>query len=468
MKNSSVPEIHLTAICGTGMASLAGLLKEKGHVVSGSDANVYPPMSDQLAALGIPVQNGYRPENIGQPDLVIIGNAVSKTNEEVQEILRRGLPYYSMPQAVGELFLKERYPLVVAGTHGKTTTSALLAWSLERTGQAPGFLVGGILKNFGKSYQLGTGDYFVVEGDEYDSAFFDKGPKFLHYRPKALILNPVEFDHADIYRDLAHVMEAFSKLVRLLPKDGLILACSDSPNVLKLIADAPCRVLRYGLQEGADLTARDISLDGSTRFRLLKKGQDLGEMISPLLGRHNIQNLLGVLGVLLDLGIHLDDIRAALLEFQGVKRRQEILAEIRGITVMDDFAHHPTAVMETLAALRSRYPSGRLWAIFEPRSNTTRRKVFQNEFLGAFDSADEIIFAAPYLSEKIPEEDRLDPGLVVEGLKKRGKSTRYIPSVDAIVDILAAEARSGDVLCFMSNGGFGGVHAKTVEKLKQL
>lgn len=471
MKSSlqNVKRIHLIAVCGTGMASLAGLLKEKGFEVTGSDANVYPPMSDQLAALGIKIHLGYKPENIdaSKPDLVIVGNAVSKDNPEVLEVQKRNLPLLSMPEAFDRFFLAHRFPIVVAGTHGKTTTASILAWLLERTGQSPGFFVGGILKNFGRSYQLGSGDYFVIEGDEYDSAFFDKGPKFLHYRPQVLILNAVEFDHADIYRDLNHVLEAFYKLMALMPTDGLIVADGDNANVRSLIAKAPCRVLTFGVNGGNDLEPSDVALGEVARFRLKRKGEAVGEFASPLAGRHNLKNLLGVLGVLLDLGLRSDDIAAALTEFQGIKRRQEVLATIRGITLVDDFAHHPTAVAETLAALRSKYGPRKLWAIFEPRSNTTRRNIFQKDFAVAFDPADEIIFAAPYQPEKIPEAERLHPEDVVSDLQKRGKKARYLPEVDRIVDAVAKEARSGDVLCIMSNGAFGGIYGKMIEALKK-
>lgn len=464
-------KIHLIAICGTGMGSLAGLLKEKGYEVTGSDANVYPPMSDQLAALGIPVRIGFHPRNIEEtgPDLVIVGNAVSKDNPEVGAVLERKLPMMSMPEAVEKIFLADRISLVVAGTHGKTTTCGLLAWILDRCGKSPGFLVGGILKNFDRSCQFGGGDYFVIEGDEYDSAFFDKGPKFLHYRPRYLILNAVEFDHADIYRDLDHLMEAFSRLLSLIPPEGLILADGDNPNVRRLLAKPPCRVLTFGFLPEADLRAEGVSLDEKTRFRLLKQGKEVGPVISPMIGRHNIKNLLGVIGLLLEIGIPLREINSALSEFQGVKRRQEVIATIRGITIIDDFAHHPTAIFETLSALRSRYVQGKLWAIFEPRSNTTRRNVFQKDFVGAFDPADEVILAPPWLPEKIPAGERLDPARLIRELVEHGKKARYFSTADPVGEIVATVAREavpGDVLCIMSNGGFGGIHEKMVSKLK--
>ena len=464
------PRIHMIAICGTGMGSLAGLLQEKGFEVRGSDANVYPPMSDQLTELGIELKKGFRPENIGFPDLVIIGNAVSKTNEEVQAVLERKIPYLSMPEAVGKFFLADRFPIVVAGTHGKTTTCSLLAWLLERSGQAPGFLVGGILKNFGRSYQLGSGDYFVIEGDEYDSAFFDKGPKFLHYRPQMLILNAVEFDHADIYRDLDHLMGSFEKLIALMPPGGLIVAHGDHPNVRRLIAKAPCRVMTFGFSQEADLRADAVQLSSETHFHLIQKCEKIGEVTSPLPGRHNILNLLATLGILLEVGIPLRDIQKALTEFESVKRRQEVIAVLRGVTVIDDFAHHPTAVLETLTALRARYPKGRLWAIIEPRSNTTRRKVFQEDFVRAFEPADQILIAPPYLIEKIPEAERLDPQQLARSLQDHGKKAHSFSSPDSIremIEVIGQKVQSGDILCFMSNGSFGGLCERMVQKLKE-
>lgn len=462
---------YLIAIGGTGMASLAGLLKEKGYKVTGSELTLYPPMSDQLAELKIPVKTGWQPANLRDadgslPDLVIVGNAVSKDNPEAQEVVRLGLPTFSMPQALGELFLKEHFPIVIAGTHGKTTSCSLMAWILERTGQSPSFLIGGIVNNFHRSYQIGHGDYFVIEGDEYDSAYFDKGPKFLHYRPQMLILNPVEFDHADIYRDLNHVLSAFEKLLTLLPKEGLLVANWDSENVRSLCKKASCRLLKTGLSPEAELRAGEINLKNPPSFDLIYRGKNLGRVRSPLLGQHNLQNLLSVLGIALEIGIPLTEIQEALHEFQGIKRRQEVLGVIHGRTVIEDFAHHPTAIRETLAAIRAAYPQGRLWALFEPRSNTTRRRVFQQEFVQAFAAADEVLLAPVYQPEKIPESERLDEHQLVQDLQAQGKKARRAASIDEMVQTVAEESCPQDIICLMSNGSFGGIYAKLISALK--
>lgn len=458
-------KIHMIAICGTGMGSLAGLLKEKGYDVSGSDDNVYPPMSDQLKTLEIPVKIGFKKENIENPDFVIVGNACSKNHIEVLEAQARGLQMISMPEAIEKLLIHDRFPVVIAGTHGKTTTSSLMAWVLERCGQNPGFLIGGVPKNFNKPCQLGSGNCFVLEGDEYDSAFFDKEAKFLHYHPQILVLNPVEFDHADIYKDLDHVLSAFAKLISKMSPQDIILACGDSENVQTLIKKAPCKVITYGLQTHQDLHPQNLTFEKLTQFELVKNGKVIAKIETSLLGRHNVSNMLGVIGAALELGLNVTDIQTALREFSGIKRRQEILGTFRDIILIDDFAHHPTAVVETLFAIRSRYPKNKIWAIFEPRSNTTRRKVFQKDFVKSFKDADEVIFAAPYMPEKIPEIERLEPDELIKDLQNTGKKASYIPQVEAIVDKLNHEAQSGDVICFMSNGGFSGIYQKTIKIL---
>lgn len=460
-------KIHLIAICGMGMGPLAILLKEKGYEISGSDQNIYPPMSDQLAQWGIPVKRGYSPENLNPaPDLVVIGNAVSRNHPEVEATRTRNIPYLSMPEALDRFFLKDRTPLVVAGTHGKTTATALLTWLLERTGQKPGYLVGGILKNFNRASGAGGGKYFVVEGDEYDSAFFDKGPKFLHYHPEYLILNPIEFDHADIYRDLPHLMTSFEKLIEMMPKHGVVIAHAANANARSLLSRIPCRTVTFGIGFDADFSATDIRLEEESRFRLMVRGKKSLELASPLIGRHNVENLLAVVALLFELGIGVEPIPAALAEFQGIRRRQEILGTFRGVTLVDDFAHHPTAVRETLAALRTRYPRARIHAIFEPRSQTTRRKVFQTDFASAFGAADRVIFGPVYQPEKIPPEERLDPEAIVADLARQNKEAAALPSVEAIAESVGLEARSGDVVCLMSNGSFGGLAAKLATRLQ--
>lgn len=457
--------IHLVAICGTGMASLAGLLKLKGYTVKGSDQNIYPPMSDLLKNLKIPVESGFDPRHLEPaPDFAIIGNAVSKSNPEVQKILEKKIPYDSMPGALERFFLKEKLPIVVAGTHGKTTTAGLASWMLEQLGESPGFLVGGILKNWDRSFQLGSGRYFVVEGDEYDSAFFDKEAKFLHYHPEILILNPVEFDHADIYRDLPHLLSSFQKLLESMSPAARVIAHHQNENVKILRAFCRSEPITFGLHPEATIRAEGVHLETETRFQLIYRNKAQGEVVSPLWGRHNIENSLGVLTLLLEWGKPLPQILEALRNFQGMKRRQEVVSQSNRL-ILDDFAHHPTAIRETLRAVRDRFPSRRLWAIFEPRSNTTRRNVFQQEFPHSFDPADEVLMAPVYLPEKIPESERLQPELVVKELKKVGKKARLL-NYSEILETLVSESREGDIFCFMSNGSFGGIIPEVIQRLQ--
>ncbi|HTN43278.1 MAG TPA: UDP-N-acetylmuramate:L-alanyl-gamma-D-glutamyl-meso-diaminopimelate ligase [Nitrospiria bacterium] len=461
--------IHLIAICGTGMAALARMLKAAGYRVTGSDANVYPPMSTLLEREGIPCRVGFRPENI-EPDtnLVIIGNAVSKTNPEVQSVLDRGVPYRSFPQALAEFFLTDRTPIVIAGTHGKTTTAALMAWVLESAGLDPGFLIGGWVINFGANSRPGTGRYFVVEGDEYDTAFFDKGPKFLHYRPHAAILTSIEFDHGDIYNDLDEIKSAFRKFVRLIPSDGILFAVDGDPNVRAVIRDASCPRSTYGLNPTAGWCAEDVRFDSDgVSFRVKNGRRDLGPFRSPMVGRHNLVNALAVIGLASTLGLSSESIQKGIESFQGVKRRQEVLGEVAGVIVMDDFAHHPTAIRETLAGLRLRYPRRRIWAVFEPRSATSRRNVFQKEFPPSFDPADLIVIADIFASEKLPAGLRLDPKQVAEDLRGLGKEAEFIPTTEEIVRTISPRLKSGDLVCLMSSGGFDGIHGKLLKALEQ-
>lgn len=464
-----IRHIHLIAICGTGMAALARMLKTAGYRVTGSDANVYPPMSTLLEREGIPYRVGFRPENIEpDTDLVVVGNAVSKTNPEVQSVLDRNIPYRSFPQALAEFFLKDRTPIVIAGTHGKTTTSALMTWVLESAGLNPGFLVGGWVINFDANSRPGTGRYFVVEGDEYDTAFFDKGPKFLHYRPHAAILTSIEFDHGDIYNTLDEIKTAFRNFVRLVPSNGILLTIDDDPNVRAVVRDASCPKSTYGLSSGAEWRAERVQFDSEgVAFHVRKGEKDLGMFRSPMAGRHNLVNALAVVGLASTLGLAPEVIQRGIASFQGVKRRQEVLGEVGGVIVMDDFAHHPTAIRETLAGLRLRYPRRRIWAIFEPRSATSRRNVFQKEFPWSFDPADRVVIANIFAPEKLQAGTPLDPKQVAEDLRSMGKEAEFISTTDEIVRTITPHLKSGDLVCVMSSGGFDGIHRKLLKALEQ-
>jgi UDP-N-acetylmuramate: L-alanyl-gamma-D-glutamyl-meso-diaminopimelate ligase len=459
--------IHLIALGGSGMAGLASMLKSAGYHVSGSDAHVYPPMSHVLEREGIPYKEGFRPENLDRnTDLVIIGNTVSKTNPEVQETLRRNLDYMSLPQALEAFFLCNRFPVVIAGTHGKTTTAALAAWVLDQAGLDPGFLIGGWANNFSGNSRVGSGKYFVVEGDEYDTAFFDKGPKFLHYRPQAAILTSIEFDHADIYSDLAQVKKAFSSFVKQIPTTGLLIAAEGNSHIRDVITDASCRMETYGIHSNSVWRVTEpIFSDQRVRFRVFHGSQDMGEFLSRLSGRHNLLNALAVIALAAAQGIPLDVIRSAVASFQGVRRRQEVLGIVKGVMVIDDFAHHPTAIYETLLALRMQYPEKRLWAVFEPRSATSRRRVFQEHFPKAFREADRVVISDLYSPDKIPADQRLDPRQVVADLVADGIQAVFCATVDHVLKYLTHELRSGDVVCVMSSGDFGGLHTRLLSAL---
>jgi UDP-N-acetylmuramate: L-alanyl-gamma-D-glutamyl-meso-diaminopimelate ligase len=462
-------KVHLIGIGGTGMSSLAGLFVEAGHEVRGSDGPLYPPMSDQVAALGARVYTGFDPSHLEWgPDLVVIGNIAAAGNPEAKAALERGLRYQSMPQALAEHFLGERVPIVVAGTHGKTTTAALVAWLLEDAGLDPGFLVGGVLANFGRSYKLGRGRPFVIEGDEYETAFFDKGSKFLHYRPQVALLTSVEYDHAEMFPDLASLEAAFDKFVRLVPETGLLCFCGDDSGAARCAGAARARRLSYGL--GAECEFRgslaSSGFDG-IEFEVLDGGRTWARLRSPLHGLHNLRNALGALAAAREAGASPQALARALSCFRGVKRRQEVVGVEAGVTVLDDFAHHPTAVRETIAAVRMRWPDSPLWAIFEPRTNTTRRDVFQKEYAEAFDGADHVVVAAVDRPERAPEGRRFSPQRLVEDLRARGLRARYLPEVAAIVERVQAEAGPGDVILVMSNGSFGGIHGRLLAALRR-
>ncbi len=466
--------VHFVAIAGTGMGSLAGLLKARGIEVTGSDENVYPPMSTELARWGIDVAQGFRPENVlaRRPDLVVIGNAVRPSNPEARAAIDSGIPYRSFPDALRDIAMEGKHPVVVAGTHGKTTTTSLVAWLLSATGRDPSLLVGGIAANFGGSFRLGRGPHFVVEGDEYDTAFFDKTPKFLHYGARSVLLTSVEFDHADIYRDLDHVKEAFRALVAAIPADGTLVAAATHAGVRDVIEKAPCRVIPYGVGDAAapGFVADPIETQGDgIRFRLRKDGREVVTALLPMHGRHNVENAAGALAMVESLGVPLADAASALDGFRGVKRRQEVRGEVRGITVIDDFAHHPTAVRETVAGLRARYAGRRLVSVFEPRTNTSRRRVFQAEYARAFDGSDRVLVArvadAPLYSATGEVTERFSADELVADLRARGVDAAALDGPDAIVEHLAGAARPGDVLLVMSNGAFGNIWEKLLERL---
>jgi UDP-N-acetylmuramate: L-alanyl-gamma-D-glutamyl-meso-diaminopimelate ligase len=451
----SIRRIHLVGVAGTGMGSFAGMLKAAGYDVTGSDENVYPPMSDMLKAWSIPAMTPYAPKNLddAKPDLVIIGNVIRRVNPEATAVRERGLKQMSFPAALGSLFLKERHSVVIAGTHGKTTTSALMGHVLAAAGRDPTFLVGGVTKNYGGNYRLGKGPHFVVEGDEYDTAYFDKGPKFLHYQPRTVILTSVELDHADIYRDLPHYESSFEKLVALIPADGTLVVCDAYPNAVRIARGCRGRVLHYSAAQAQGLA---FSAAGA---RFTVEGE---ELLLPLGGRHNVENALGVYSAARSLGLSADEIRKGFASFQGVKRRQEERGEPNGVLVIDDFAHHPTAVRETIAAVKGRYAGRRLVAVFEPRSNTSRRNIHQAEYARSFEGADLAFIKTPEKHDKIPEGEGLDATKLASELPMPAHA---VAAVDALVVEVAKQAKPNDVVLVMSNGGFGGFIDKLLAKL---
>ena len=472
---TSRKHIHLSGICGTAMASLAGLLQLQGHRITGSDKAAYPPMSDLLHSLGISVREPYAESNLDPaPDLVVIGNALSRGNPEVERVLDNRLPFTSMAALVRDEFLKGRESLVVAGTHGKTTTTSMLSWiyqvaSHEDSQREPSFLIGGVAENFGTSFQLRPTRTFIIEGDEYDTAFFDKGPKFLHYFPDALILTHVEFDHADIYADLEAVKTAFKRLVNLIPRRGLLVAFDGSPNVTECISKAFCCVERYGFKPESDWQVRNLRhTDGQTRWELWHDQELWSELAMSLAGEHNALNASAAAALAFGHGISEDTIRTALASFKSVKRRLEVRDVIRGITIIDDFAHHPTAIRETLRALRSVYPDARLWAVLEPRSNTLRRKVLEDDLIQSLRLADRVFLAGVYQQERIPNDERLHPEDVIHALNAAGTPAELHPSADEIVASLAPQLREGDVVAILSNGGFEGIYEKLPARLRQI
>ncbi len=468
---SPIPDgarVHLLGICGTAMASLAGLLKEKGCRVSGSDENVYPPMSEMLAEFEIPVHSPYRSDNLATDvDLVVVGNAISRGNPELEEVLDRNLPYTSMPAVVKDLFLRERSPVVMAGTHGKTTTTSLMAWVLQSAKRDPSFLVGGIPLNFGQSYHLGTGENFVIEGDEYDTAYFDKGPKFLHYLPQLVVLGNVEYDHADIYPDLDSVVTAYKRLVNLIPRRGLLVVGAKSRLAVEIAELALCPVETFAVGADATWEVCEIKVDeGGSRFEVWREGKRYASMAGPFWGAGALTNPLAVIAIAHRLGLTAKDIAAGLCSFQGVARRLQVCGEQRGVTVVDDFAHHPTAIRHTLESARQRWPGRNVWAVFEPRSYTARSQVFQDEFAFALGFADRVVLAAVYSSSRLASEQELSEEEVVKALSAAGVEAWFIPEVEEIVDFLSQRLGDRDVVLGMSNGGFGGFHQKLLQRLR--
>jgi UDP-N-acetylmuramate: L-alanyl-gamma-D-glutamyl-meso-diaminopimelate ligase len=478
LNNSSDKQhIHLIGICGTAMASLAGMLKERGFRVTGSDAAAYPPMSDFLHDLDIPVAQPFAARNLEpRPDLVVIGNAISRGNVELEHVLDQRLAFCSLPQLLHDEFLRGKEVIVVAGTHGKTTTTSMLSWIFHCAGLDPSFLIGGIAENFGSSFQLGAGKHFLLEGDEYDTAFFDKGPKFLHYFPDTVILTSVEFDHADIYKDLDAVETAFKRLVNLIPRRGRIIAfdgvagnASGSPSLERCLAKAFCPIERYGIGAGSNWRVTEMKFGSDrTAWTVLQGGQRWAQLEFALAGEYNVWNATAAAAMAFCCGIPREAIVDALRTFKSVKRRLEVKGKVNGITIIDDFAHHPTAIAETLKALRARYPGSRLWAILEPRSNTLRRRVLQNDLARSLALADEVVVADVFRSDAVPENERLELAALAAEIERNGRRPRLLADADSIVKTVAPEMHSGDVVAILSNGGFGAIYEKLPARLRQL
>jgi UDP-N-acetylmuramate: L-alanyl-gamma-D-glutamyl-meso-diaminopimelate ligase len=459
---SAIRSVHFVGICGTAMAATAVAMRARGFQITGSDQNVYPPMSTFLAAQEIPVMTGYAERNLAhKPDLVVIGNAISRGNPEAEAVLEHKLQYCSLPELLKEFFIRGKRALVVAGTHGKTTTTSLLAWVFDHAGLNPSYLIGGMPNNFQQGARFTDSEWFIIEGDEYDTAFFDKRSKFVHYLPEVAIINNLEFDHADIFADVAAVQRAFSHLIRLVPRNGLLLGNGDDPNLAPLLDVTFCPVKRFGLGAGNAVCAFNVRLGATaSEFEIPSFKFHLN-----LAGEFNVRNALAVVACAKHCGLSNKQIQAAFDTFTGVKRRLEVRGIAGGVVVIDDFGHHPTAIAHTLRALRLRYPQERIWAVFEPRSNTTRRNVFQHELPGAFAAADRVVIAQVARLDQLAPAERLDPERLMSDLRATGKPADYLPDVPAIVEHLGAQARGGDVVCVFSNGGFGDIHEKLLARL---
>ncbi|MCG8636102.1 MAG: UDP-N-acetylmuramate:L-alanyl-gamma-D-glutamyl-meso-diaminopimelate ligase [Desulfobacterales bacterium] len=460
----NIKHIHLVAACGTGMGTLACILKEMGYEVTGSDLNVYPPMSDFLEENGIRLFSGFDPSNINPAtDLVIIGNAVTKKNPEAQAVMEQGIPYMSMPQAVNKFIAHDKKIILVTGTHGKTTTSSIMSHLLETAGLSPSFMVGGILKDFNSSFKIGSGEYMVIEGDEYDTAFFDKGPKFMHYDPYITITTGIEFDHADIFDDLDHIERVFREFILKVKDHSHIIACKENHTLARVLADAGAKAETYG-REGDWRFSGHVAENGRTRARIQGPGTEF-DLDTPLQGRHNLLNASACIAAARRLGVPDEKIREGLAGFSGVKRRQEIRGVRKGITIMDDFAHHPSAVKETIAAVKPFYPEGRVVAVFEPRTNTSMRQFFQETYPAAFDQADLVCICEPCVKKDIPEDQRFSTVRLVDDIKSRGVPARHFESPDKVIDGIVPELKANDLVLIMSNGGFGNIHERFLERL---
>ncbi|MGD2037785.1 MAG: UDP-N-acetylmuramate:L-alanyl-gamma-D-glutamyl-meso-diaminopimelate ligase [Desulfobacterales bacterium] len=468
---NSIPEdvrkIHLIAVCGTGMGALACMLKNLGFEITGSDHKVYPPISDFLVEQGVHVMDGFNAAHISdETDLVIVGNAVTRENPEAKKMQQMKIPFCSMPQALNHFVARDKKTLVISGTHGKTTTASILAWMLYKAGWDPSFMIGGILQNFDSNFRLGDGDYMIIEGDEYDTAFFDKGPKFMHFRPAMTVLTSVEFDHADIFQDLNHVRTAFGGFLSRLDSASLLLAFDADENVKDLVAEARCRIELYGHNDHSAWHLANVQIDAPwSRFDVLKYGKHFATFKTRLIGRHNLFNALPVIAIADHLGTPIEKISEALESFEGVKRRQQIRGQKNQVIVMDDFAHHPTAVRETLEGVKSFYADKRLLAVFEPRTNSSMRNVFQGIYPQSFDFADLVCIRQPPLLKKIPAAERFSSEQLVADLKKRGKDAYFFSDTDSIVEFLVRRAAPGDLVLVMSNGSFDNIHERLLDRL---
>jgi len=454
--------LHFIGICGTAMGAVAAALKERGYTVTGSDERVYPPMSTFLEGRGVKLMEGYKPENIpADADLIVVGNAISRGNPEVESVLNRRLTYLSLPETLKLFFLRGKHNLVVTGTHGKTTTTSLLTWILREAGLDPAYLIGGIPNNLGQGCSLHESKFTVIEGDEYDTAFFDKRSKFLHYLPELVIVNNIEFDHADIFPDLDAIKLSFKRLLNVVPSEGMVLINGDDPNCVDVARDCRAQLVEVGFSPNAARHIREVSYstEGSD-FTLLDH-----KFHTPLIGEYNVRNCAMAISAAHFYGVSLNKIAEAMASFQGIKRRQEVRGTVHGITILDDFGHHPTAIRETLRGLRHQYAGRRLWALFEPRSNTTRRAVFQHDLPKALAEADGVILSQVARMDQLKPEERLDPERVIEDIAASGRPAFYEPGVDEIIDRLKPLAKEGDVIVILSNGGFGGIHERLLKEL---